>query len=155
MVFDQKLIDMWEAGTGHLCSNAYVHPGIGYHIAMTSGLISSEGFKAADFSVFKQHWAWNTSIYATEYQRTWDEAFINSPLKVKSIVPTYDVHYLDTDGIVRNFCDAPDIIVPVQPGLKKRELILQLEGIGREVALDRHRQRLTEDALYRAKWGKE
>ena len=105
--WDQKLIDLWEDDMGYLCSMLESD-----HASMTGGLVSSAGFKAADFSDFNRC---SKDTYDTCSQIRWSQAFLNSPLRVKSILPAYDAPFFGA-GITRSFSNNPAIIIPV-PGM--------------------------------------
>jgi hypothetical protein len=148
--FDDKLIAMWEPGVGHLCSLYYDHGRVGWHVAMPNGLISAEGWRVADFSHFNTVNV--TPIYEPEIQISWGNSFINSPLRVKSIVPTYDTPFYVT-GETRNLCNSPAIIVPIglPPPLPQSEQRTKLPML-RELVTDRHLQRLIDDPEYAVLW---
>ena len=112
--WDQKLIDLWEDDMGYLCSKLDGELQ-NFHASMTGGLVSSVGFRTADFSDFNRC---SSDVYDTCSQIRWSQAFINSPLKVKSILPTYDTPFYGA-GITRSFSNNPAIILPIQGYMAK------------------------------------
>lgn len=146
--FDDKLIAMWEPEMGHLCSYQVIHPVYGWHMAMVNGLISADGWRAADFSHFNT--LKSRPAYDSEIQVHWGNAFIRSSLAVKSIVPTYNTPFYGA-GVTRSWCDAPAIITPAQQTILPYPRISnprKTRAPRREVAEDRHQQRLKEDPVY-------